>query len=33
MDECKIALEAIKTAQDRTNTLLEKLVLLLGGEV
>ena len=33
MDECKAALDAIKTAQDKTNVLLTKLVLLLGGEV
>lgn len=32
MDECKELLIALKTNQEKTNELLEKLILLLGGE-
>ncbi len=32
MDECKELLQALKTNQEKTNQLLQKLILLLGGE-
>lgn len=32
MDECKELLIALKTNQEKTNQLLQKLILLLGGE-
>lgn len=32
MDECKELLQALKTNQEKTNELLQKLILLLGGE-
>ena len=32
MDECKVLLQALKTNQEKTNELLEKILILLGGE-
>lgn len=32
MEECKELLQALKTNQENTNKLLQKLIILLGGE-